>query len=110
VVEGAGMIATSSEIGQKMHRKLIRARTRGSHAPGCWTHVVARGTVVGEETSLWWSPMSCEPGGGVTSESICVMVEKHETRWRRVLFTRGKKVSKAVSLDRKKNLKKLISS
>jgi hypothetical protein len=24
-------------------------------------------------------PMSCEPGGGVTSQSRCVMAEKHET-------------------------------
>ncbi|MCI63068.1 hypothetical protein A2U01_0084325, partial [Trifolium medium] len=64
-------------------------RARGFHAPGCWTRVGARAATVGDETSSWWSPVSCKPGGGVTLESICVMAEKRETQWRRVLFTRG---------------------
>ncbi|GAU44654.1 hypothetical protein TSUD_204340 [Trifolium subterraneum] len=64
------------------------ARAWGSRA-GLWTRVGARAAAVGDETSSWWSPVSCEPGGGVTPERRCVMAEKQGTQWRRVLFTRG---------------------
>ncbi|MCI63361.1 hypothetical protein A2U01_0084618, partial [Trifolium medium] len=80
---GAETIATSSETAKNAQKKRIRARARGFHAPGCWTHVEARAEAVGDETSSWWSPVSSEPGGGVTLERRCVMAEKRETQWRR---------------------------
>jgi hypothetical protein len=86
----------------KKQKKVIRACARGAHAPGCWPRVRARGTAVDDETSSWWSTVSCEPDDGGTPENRCVMAEKLETQWRRVLFTRGDMVAEAVSLDRKK--------
>jgi hypothetical protein len=102
VVGEAETIATSSERGRKTQKKVIRACARGAHAPGRWPRVRARGTAVDDETSSWWSTVSCEPDDGGTPENRCVMAEKLETQWRRVLFTRGDMVAEAVSLDRKK--------
>ncbi|GAU48236.1 hypothetical protein TSUD_184160 [Trifolium subterraneum] len=73
---------------QSAHAWVSRAwmlDARGSHAPGCWSRVGARAAAVGDETSSWWSPVSCEAGGGVAPERRCVMAEKRDTQWRRKL-------------------------